>query len=727
MEIPQSNAPSVAASDAPVMFGGAESSSLRVLLGNVDEAPNNATMARFHDEIVNRRLGIACSLFRSLRAKHAPTADHCLRVAMRCSIFGTLLQLPESDLQNLEIAALLHDIGKIGVPDSILCKPGSLSEDETDIMNSQWEQALTILSAACFEDDVLQIIRCCQYSFDPPQRVSHPIREALPIGARILKIADAFDAMTTDHVYRRAMPLERAVAELFRFAGSQFDPELVREFANFSAQAEAEVNLRVSDRWLKGMSPEASNSLWQLKEPLFTRHGTGSPESVFQQKLLDAMQDGVVFVDSKLRILVWNRGAERLTGIAPGGVYEKVWDPAILKMRDKDGNLLKEKNCPVRSCIETSGQSLRRVIICPDGREHRPVDVHVIPVCDERGRCHGATMLIHDVSSEASLEERVQDLHEQATTDPLTGVANRAEFDRVHRSMVDNSLASGNFCSIVICDIDRFKSINDEYGHQAGDEALKSFASLLQRSCRQGDLVARYGGEEFVLLYPNCDNAGAVRRAEEIRRELSQTAQLALNGKCMTSSFGVTELQLGDTPETMLRRADRALYQAKDGGRNRVVQLGAGFLQEQYQESQSSWIRWMTTRRNKENSLERTLIANVPVPLLAEKIRGFISDHHAEIIQISEDQVSMHVQTRRASSILGQNDDSPDITLVVELSLREQVQRDDDERRTGSRTLIDVKIRPRRSRDKRVNDSRPHHVLASLRSYLIAQEYHGKT
>lgn len=107
---------------------------------------------------------------------------------------------------------------------------------------------------------------------------------------------------------------------------------------------------------------------------------------------------------------------------------------------------------------------------------------------------------MHDASPQISLEERCQSLHEKATKDPRTQVANCAEFDRTLALFVQAHVEQQLPCSLVICDIDHFKSINDTYGHQAGDEVLKLFGQMLKGECRQGDLVARYGGEEFVLL-----------------------------------------------------------------------------------------------------------------------------------------------------------------------------------------------------------------------------------
>ena len=131
-------------------------------------------------------------------------------------------------------------------------------------------------------------------------------------------------------------------------------------------------------------------------------------------------------------------------------------------------------------------------------------------------------------------------------------------------------------CSIIICDIDFFKSINDNYGHHVGDQALISFARFLKQFVRNQDLVARYGGEEFVILCANCDEDAAVDRAEKIRFKLEKTAQAMLDGKCLTASFGVSQLEDSDDTTSFFVRADHALLHAKEMGRNRVVRANTG-------------------------------------------------------------------------------------------------------------------------------------------------------
>ncbi len=320
------------------------------------------------------------------------------------------------------------------------------------------------------------------------------------------------------------------------------------------------------------------------------------------------------------------------------------WSPELIQLTDDCGDELLPGDCPVRYAIQSGAQSLRRLTI--HGRSGRlvQVDMHAVPVVDKDGVTHGATVVLHDASPEASLEKRCQSLHDRATKDPLTQVANRAEFDRALEIFVKEHLERCLPCSLVICDIDHFKRINDTYGHPAGDEALKSFAQMLKGFCQPGDLAARYGGEEFVLLCADCNNSTAADRAEEIRRAVSQLPQPALRGQCITASFGVTEVQHGDTPATMLRRADRALLEAKQRGRNMVVQLGGGIVAADEPAQRRGWFG----RGGNELLVEKWMSTMVPMQVAIEKLRGFVMDHFAEIESI--DGETIHSAYRRPAA-----------------------------------------------------------------------------
>jgi hypothetical protein len=195
-----------------------------------------------------------------------------------------------------------------------------------------------------------------------------------------------------------------------------------------------------------------------------------------------------------------------------------------------------------------------------------------------------------------------------------------------------------------------------------------------------------------------------------------------MGGHPVTVSFGVTEIQPGDTPETMLRRADRALLLAKNKGRNTVVQLGAG---SEAPRSILPGRLWPATESRPQKLLERTLVTSVPIQVAIEKLRGFVADHQAKIVQIDGNHLQLEIadrQRRRARRLT----DRP-IIFSVDLRFEEERLK---ELRNGRplegilRTRIHVTIAPRSKRDRRRDEAseRAHRVMASFRSYLMAAE-----
>jgi diguanylate cyclase (GGDEF)-like protein/PAS domain S-box-containing protein len=437
---------------------------------------------------------------------------------------------------------------------------------------------------------------------------------------------------------------------------------------------------------------------------------------LFQQKLLENMYDAVIFVDSNLRIIGWNRGAQRLTGIAPESVLHRYWSPRLIGMADEQKGELEGLDCPVAYGIGTAVQSLRRLVVSNRHDEPIAVDVHTVPVVGPDGATQGAVMVLHDVTDEATLEQQCNSLHERATKDPLTQVANRAEFDRTQQMFVKAHLERELPCSLIICDIDHFKSINDTYGHPAGDEVLRSFGRLLKSQCRNGDLVARYGGEEFVMLCADCNNAAAAKRAEELRRQISELPQPVLHGNAITASFGVTELQPGDTAESMLRRADRALLEAKNMGRNMVVQLGDGLLPGNSVSADGE--------PQGDVFVDTVLVTAVPLNIAVEKLRGFVLDHHAEILAIKADRIDLQIESLKLQPSRRRSDRP--VPFLVEMRFSEQRVpiKSGEGKAIGKsvRTRVQVVVKLKRTRDRRSATivAQASHILAAIQSYLMA-------
>lgn len=183
----------------------------------------------------------------------------------------------------------------------------------------------------------------------------------------------------------------------------------------------------------------------------------------------------------------------------------------------------------------------------------------------------GKERRLHDgiqMDKRLHLQELARDLGQQAVTDPLTGLFNRLRVDQALASEMARASRYGDPLSLVLFDVDFFKAINDAHGHQAGDRALVRLADAARALVRRSDLLARWGGEEFILLTPGSDGAMARNAAEKLRASVERLSFEDI-GK-ITCSFGVTQYVDGDSAETIVRRADRALYLAKLNGRNRV-------------------------------------------------------------------------------------------------------------------------------------------------------------
>jgi len=672
--------------------------------------------------LLTARLGIAAGLFTALRYKHAETAAHSIRVAITCSIWAAEKRFNGDQREAIEIAALLHDVGKIGLPDSILLKASKLNDEEQAIVERHFAMGGEILASCCGSPSVLDIVAGAAAWYNGGRSAEHVDGRSRPAGARMLAIVDAYDSMTSSQVYRPARSHERAIQELFACAGSQFDPLLVQEFAALPFADRARWPAEVERHWLLELDPAAVNLQWQLKRNV-VRPIAVAPQQLFQERLLDNMYDAVIFVDGNRQIMLWNRGAERLTGIDAANAIQRVFEAELIHLRNERGEMCIGDGCPAMTVLRTGLQSTQRLMVRGRNGRDLMVDAQAIPVVGDDATPRGVAIVLHDASGQVSLEERCQSLHRKATRDPLTQLSNRAEFDRVLALFVGIHLERRTPCSLVIADIDRFKQINDNYGHQAGDEAIKSFAHLIKAHCQPGDLAARYGGEEFVLLCANCNNAEAAGRAEKLRQLFSELPQRDMASTCITASFGVTEIQQGDSPETMLRRADRALLLAKDTGRNKVVQLGDGLGDPQPERRKTRWWPWHSAATAPE--LKSTWLTTVPLRVAIEKLRGFIADNHAQIVSIVGNDLVLEVNESDEDRRRRTTDRA--VPMLVELSLVEEalsVSRPggDD---SAQRTRIEVTIRSKRVRDRRRDSTLvpARRLSMSLRAYLMAFDY----
>lgn len=180
--------------------------------------------------------------------------------------------------------------------------------------------------------------------------------------------------------------------------------------------------------------------------------------------------------------------------------------------------------------------------------------------------------LSRQVTALLEMRRLVADLEMLSTTDALTGLRNRRAFDEKMLDEHQRSARSQQPYSLLLIDIDHFKSYNDEFGHQAGDDVLGEVARIMQYTVRNYDMAARYGGEEFAAILPNTGKTGAMELAERLRRAIERAEWL---NRQITVSVGVATLLAGQSIPALIEEADRALYTAKEQGRNRVVDADA--------------------------------------------------------------------------------------------------------------------------------------------------------
>lgn len=168
------------------------------------------------------------------------------------------------------------------------------------------------------------------------------------------------------------------------------------------------------------------------------------------------------------------------------------------------------------------------------------------------------------------LDKLKQDAVNESLADPLTGLGNRRSFDQSIMKEIARARRGDGALSLVMCDLDFFKQVNDTHGHDVGDAVLRSFAKLIASTIRSFDIAARFGGEEFTILMPGADMMQAMAIAERIRSALEHS-NWDIPAKRITASFGVATLSSSDSPDSLLKKADLAMYRAKATGRNRVV------------------------------------------------------------------------------------------------------------------------------------------------------------
>ena len=288
--------------------------------------------------------------------------------------------------------------------------------------------------------------------------------------------------------------------------------------------------------------------------------------------ILDAIRDGVYFVDLDRRIVFWNRGAETISGYHAAEVVGRRCADGILRHCTGEGNVLCGDGCPLQRSM-ADGEPREAEVWMHHKRGHRvPVSVHSAAVRDSEGTIVGSVEIFSDRSRRIVALEQAKELNRLAFVDELTQVGNRRSVDARLRELFSDPAGSGMPVGVLFVDIDHFKRFNDEHGHETGDKVLAAVGATLGGNLRAYDFVGRFGGEEFVVITV-ATSLGDLRQLAERLRALVEQSFVEVGGRALhvTVSIGGAIHSAGDDPRALLARADMHLYESKNEGRNRAT------------------------------------------------------------------------------------------------------------------------------------------------------------
>lgn len=293
----------------------------------------------------------------------------------------------------------------------------------------------------------------------------------------------------------------------------------------------------------------------------------------FYKNLVDDMYDGVYFVDKERRITYWNHGAERITGYKSKQVMDRSCSDNLLNHITVEGKLLCLEACPLADCM-LSGKPVEAEVYLHHAKGHRvPVHVRAAPMKDEKGEIIGAVETFSKPAGGKLFEAELTELRHKANTDKITGLRNRSFIDANLKGLLVASQGGEVKSGVMFIDIDFFKEINDEFGHEVGDKALVMTAQTLQNNLRGSDIIGRWGGDEFLVIAYDFDSAKSLEKLAEKLRTLVAFSTLDIGKKniSVTVSIGATLIKNDDTIETLVNRADALMYEIKRSGRNKVA------------------------------------------------------------------------------------------------------------------------------------------------------------
>src|SRR5229473_2582263 len=571
-----------------------------------------AEKVRYIEEIADLHMNTIESLAIAIDAKDQTTHGHVRRTQIYGTQMGKLFGLTKGELQALLAGALLHDIGKLAVPEYILNKPGKLTEAEFAKMKIHPTVGGDILRRVNFPYPVEDIVRYHHEKWDGSGYPKGLKGERIPLVARIISVVDFYDATRCDRPYRKGMKREDSLTLLQKMSGTSFDPRVVDFFTNhvieFDQLIDAEdiqeqvpsenIDFLTSARPDAGLasdilgSPDGSlgfRSITQAQREVFALHEIAQTIGSSLN-----MHDTVTLVSNKLRaivpfdtciIFVVDDRSGKAIAVHVSGDHADLFSARRISVGDGiTGWVIANSRSMCNSSPELDlvglpddiARSFRAVLVSPLIREDGAFGAITLY---SKGRTSYTTehvRLLESVAQHAAsaLNNAItfEKTKESALTDPLTELPNaRGFYMMLEQKLAECQRMNRESLALISMDIDDFKAINDQWGHAVGDRLLASVARVIRKELRQMDILSRYAGDEFVAIMPMASQTMAEMVGERIRKAVAEHRFSVRTGKTVTVtiSIGVASFPVnGETTEELLTTAARNMQRDKHTRKN---------------------------------------------------------------------------------------------------------------------------------------------------------------
>lgn len=534
------------------------------------------------NDFTGLQMGVLQVMAQAMEAREGRGVIHFERLARYAHGLGRAMGMEGVQLMALEAGALLHDVGKLAIPDYLLTKPDSLTPEEFELLKQHPVIGADIIERASLPFPVAPMVRAHQENWDGTGYPDGRKGTEIPAGARVLRVLDALDALTADRPYRRGLSLHDAVAQIQKDEGLLFDPAVVQCLVD---------NYRTWEKQAADSMPGGTIPSGLETKSVATMIAETRREEQTLTELVKLLKASLDLEGTMLRL------ERELSRIIP---HETM---VVFRLRDavltpwhicgENHHTFQSAQIPlgrgVSGLVARTGRGVADGMAAADvqftdgqGAACRLQSILSVPmVCNgtvagvlslysdqemyfTAGHLRLLTALAPSLASWLENSLLYYQAKSRASTDGLTGLPNAASLFAHLQNEIARAGRAQLAVSVVVCDLDGFKAVNDRFGHLVGNQLLKAIGAGLKSNCREYDFVSRMGGDEFVVILPGMDLKAAQVRCQVLEEVVVAAGIEVCGEECVHMSSGIAQLGPdGRNPDELVTTADLRMYEQK--------------------------------------------------------------------------------------------------------------------------------------------------------------------